>query len=65
MGIENSNIVDATTARILCIERAVRHGMEIKEDWPDWLINGVKVIEAGGVISAEWLEEQDKENSYI
>lgn len=62
---ETLNIVDPTTARLRCIEEAVKTNMPVKDDWPDWLKKGVKAIEDGGVVSPEWLKQQDAENSYI
>lgn len=58
-------IVDPTTARLWCIQQAVRTAMKMEDEWPDWLIKGIERIEEGGVITPEWLAEQDKENSYI
>lgn len=62
---ETPSVVDPETARLRCIEDAVRTNMPVKEDWPDWLIKGVRAVEEGGVVDSDWLTKQDAENSYI
>lgn len=62
---ENLSVVDATTARLMCIQEALRKNLKPQDDWADWLKEGIKHVEAGGVITPEWLAETDKENSYI
>ncbi len=57
--------VDAVTARLRCIEEAVKKGFTPDDTWSDWLKNGVKVVEEGGVVTPEWLAEQDAKNSYV
>lgn len=56
---------DPSVGRLRAIEEAVKKGFTPKEDWSDWLKAGVKIVEEGGVVDSDWLQEFDQSNSYI
>lgn len=57
--------VDPSTGRLRCIEEAIKKGFKEDDQWSDWLKAGVKIVEEGGIVTPEWLEEFDKQNSDI
>lgn len=65
MAERNTKTQDPAVGRLICIEEAVKNGFTPKDDWADWLKAGVKIVEEGGVVDSDWLQEFDRSNSYI
>lgn len=56
---------DILDIRLECIADAVERKLEPKDDWADWLRDGVQRTKLKLEVNKEWLIAHDNEKSYI